>query len=168
MQPITGTAAVVQAANVVAPVRDCDAFFSVAHSLDFGIERLADFSPDTALSLTFLCGQATECTLKALLSHAGVERKALGPKGMGHRLTALWVSAASKSSLHPTTPPAWIEQLAQVHGAPYVLRYPMDAHGIVLPAKQPMLEGLKELIAFARQQLDHSNLPFEQRSTPFT
>jgi hypothetical protein len=153
MQPITGTVTVVQASDSVARVSDHEAFFSVAHSLSFGIDRLADEPSDAALSLTILCGQATECALKALLSRAGVDRKTLGPRGMGHELLQLWISAASTCALHPAVPPAWVEQLAEVHRTPSVLRYPMGISGIVLPAKQSMLEGLNELIAFARQQL---------------
>ncbi|MGB8338972.1 MAG: hypothetical protein WCD07_05565 [Burkholderiales bacterium] len=134
-------------------VPDHLAFFSVALAFSTGINCLASAPLENALPLTFLCGQATECALKALLSKAGEPPKTLRSKDIRHNLTALWELAASKASLQPSNPPVWIKQLAEVHASPYVLRYPMGVNMIALPAPQPMLEGIKDLVAFTKASL---------------
>lgn len=153
MQPIVGVAHITERADSVAPVQDWEAFLGAAKSMDIGIRILAQSLPDATLPLAILCGQAAECGLKALLSHSGIKTNVLRSKSLGHNLVALWIAAASDAKLQPSLPPAWIEQLGRVHGGPYVIRYPMGVHGIVLPATQPMLEGTAELLSFAQARL---------------
>jgi hypothetical protein len=153
MQQVIGTAHITERADSVAPVHDWEAFLSAAKSMDIGIRILAQSLPEATLPLAILCGHASECGLKALLSHSGIKTNVLRSKSFGHNLVALWIAAASCANLQPSVPPAWIEQLGRVHGEPYILRYPIGVHGIVLPATQPMLAGTAELLSFAQARL---------------
>jgi hypothetical protein len=153
MQAVVGTAHITEREDFVASVHDWEAFLSVAKSMDIGVRILAESLPEATLPLVFLCGHITECGLKALLSHSGVPTDSLRKNPLGHNLVGLWQKAASCVNLQPSLPPAWTEQLAQVYGGPYVLKYPIGVHGIVLPTIQPMLDGTAELLSFAEERL---------------
>lgn len=158
MQEITGTLnAVEEGEDKFLPVSDHDAFFNGATGLHEGIDALSTLEPPTAvLALSFLCGQAAECYLKAVLSHAGSTTKEL--ERLGHDLLALWTDGASKTDLSPAHHPLWLQHLAGVHKSPspsarYPLRYPMGLHAILLPHPRSIAEGLDYLRSFAKAKL---------------
>jgi hypothetical protein len=111
MQQVVGTAHITERADSVAPVHDWEAFLSAAKSMDIGIRILAQSLPEATLPLAILCGQASECGLKALLSHSGIKTNMLRSKSFGHNLVALWIAAASSANLQPSCPPPGLNSL---------------------------------------------------------
>lgn len=94
-------------------------------------------------AIAFLCGQATECYLKALLRNAGIDTEALRKKPYGHNLENLWASAQTKG-LVPQAP-SWLGKLNKVHNFPYEGRYPMGLNMQVYPDPNQMMPGIQDL-----------------------
>jgi len=94
-------------------------------------------------AMAFLCGQATECYLKALLTNDGMAVDVLRKKPYGHDLEKLWSEAHSKGLL--SYAPGWLRQLNLVHDFPYQGRYPMGRNIQVYPDYQPMMAELRAL-----------------------
>lgn len=135
------------------PPTEAQSFLESARQFYYGAEKLNESgSNETAVACTFLCGFATECVLKAYLSHFGVTIQTL--KDIGHDLSTLWEKAVGNGlKVVDKTPPAWCAALSQLHNRPFHLRYPMCLNVMNLPAPEEMISGLKDLIDIVENQV---------------
>jgi hypothetical protein len=152
--PVTGhTSAVETGSDTFNPVADHQALYGAGRSLMAGVKRLHECPEPPVVALTFLAGQAAECLLKALLVGSGVSEKSLHARNVRHDLVYLWREACKPVSALPGQPPEWLAQLSRLHAAPYVLRYPLGMHGLVLPVQTDMVDGLEGLVGLTKVYL---------------
>jgi len=145
MQPmITGTMNVTLEGVSIKPPGPPDTYIGTARNFLVGVLELAN-TPNCAFALAFLAAQAAECGLKAYLSRSGNDIR-LKQNPIRHDLSALWTLAAHEGLGVAATPPNWLSNLSQLHGAPYYLRCSIGVHGVVLPATEPMVSELSALI----------------------
>lgn len=132
---------------------EAQSFLESARQFYYGGEKLNEGgSNKTAIACAFLCGFATECVLKAYLSHVGVTIQTL--KDIGHDLNTLWEKAVGKGlKVVDKTPPAWCAALSQLHNRPFHLRYPRGLNEMNLPAPEEMISGLKDVIDAVEKQM---------------
>ena len=104
-----------------------------------------------AWALALVSGHVLECSLKAFLSKAGLTEPEL--KEVGHNLSELWARAVRKGLPINATPPDWAETLNRLHDKPYILRYPMGLHGLVLLNAQQTTSDLQHIIDTVRQKI---------------
>lgn len=152
MKPITGTAAITEAPDIVAPAAPPHTYLGVAGSLLSGVRVLAAATPPPALPLAMLSAHVLECILKAYLSRNGDDSHVKHPD-VRHNLNALWSLAASQGLSIPPAPPAWVACLSHLHDSPYYLRYSKGVHGVVSPAAEPMATELAALLEQVRKQV---------------
>jgi hypothetical protein len=131
----------------IAPVTPTAAFLGSAESMLEGVRVLAEADAVPAVALTVLAGHAAECGLKAFLAKVGIDEAQLSRAPFGHDVIRLWEEAASRGLAIATSPlPDWVTQLARVYSAPYVARYPMGVHGLVLPNSTALSVGVEQLV----------------------
>ena len=147
-QPIIGAGALIaEQADLIGKVSDAESFLNTAKAMLDGAQPLQEVNPVPAIAVTFLCGFCAETALKAALAQTGTSTKVL--KDIGHQLIQLWNEAVSKGILD-SVPPRWLEQLNSLHAGDYVLRYPMQLNGIVLPNQAAMMQSCLDLYAAAK------------------
>ncbi|QHG64368.1 HEPN domain-containing protein [Pseudomonas putida] len=127
------------------------AFFASAESLMRGVRALSGAGSEVGVALCFLAGQVSECALKALLAKQGVPLKEL--ISIGHDIKKLWGLCFSHGLVSDSDLPDWAECLSKLHGKPYLLRYPMDVNGIVMPGPEPMICELNALLLDVRSAM---------------
>ena len=144
MKPITGRMMCQEVgADQFDPPEPAAGFMFVSGEMLRAAQILGQADPLPSVALTHLVGHVVETALKGMLSHHGLDLKAI--EKLGHRLTALWRRAEEQGIPLPSQPPIWLEQLDRVHKAPYPNRYPVNCHGVVLPAQEAMLQGAIDL-----------------------
>lgn len=153
MQPVVGTASIVEQPDTVAPAAPPYTYLGVAEGLMPGVAALACSPSPSALASALLCAHVLECLLKAYLSKVRGTDAALKGKGIRHNLTGLWSLAVSEGLAVSLAAPAWVQQLSHLHNAPYYLRYSTGVHGIVLPALEPMTSELSALLGTVRAKV---------------
>ncbi|TVO51649.1 hypothetical protein [Denitromonas halophila] len=121
-----------------------ESFLFAAQGLFDGAEALEAPSSRQPLACAFLSAQALECTLKAFLSHSGMDQRQL--KSIGHNLEKLWTQAASAGLVVSEHPPHWCSMLNSAHDKPYYYRYPMGLNGMVFPPLGSVISGLKNVL----------------------
>lgn len=149
MDPITGTATASLSALSIAPVTPASALLGAAEALLTGIQPLAALLPDSAWPLTFLSGQIVECALKSYLMQQGVPEAELKHHKVRHNLAELWSRSETAGLAVPH--PIWLARLSELHAGPYILRYPMGIHGVVLPQCAEMATDLQALLRTVRE-----------------
>jgi hypothetical protein len=118
-----------------------------AYSLACGIDPLFAASGCEPV-LTFVCGQVTECALKAILTQDGDDKRVRGK--LRHDLVGLWELALSEGFQLEAPPPAWLRALDHVHGGPdYFIRYSTKVHGLSYPIPSDMVNGVKAVLVLA-------------------
>jgi hypothetical protein len=153
MEPVIGPVDVPLEPLTVQPVKPHEAFFSAAESLLTGAGIIAESGQNASVAFTFLCGQATECFLKAFLSHRGFDLDTLKSAAFRHDIGKLWSAAMSRALPLGDPMPPWADCLDELHDNPYYLRYPMGLHGIVLPGIDPMLSELQRIREMVRSAI---------------
>ena len=154
MEPITATFSVTEEPDSIAPVAPHEAFFVVAVGLMRGAMVLvAAPLSESAWALALISGHILECSLKAFLSKAGLTEQELA-RVVGHNLSDLWARAVEKGLPINAAPPDWAETLMKLHERPYILRYPMGLHGLVLPNAEQTTSGLQHIIDTVRQKIE--------------
>jgi len=128
---------------------DAEGYLVAANAMLSGARTLGKTTPVSNFALTLLCGYASECALKAMLSQSGVHTNKLKSPALGHQLIKLWSIAVEKGIDLPTSPQQWIEHINRVHAAPHHLRYPLGLHAMVLPNQESMLDGVEQLCSIA-------------------
>ena len=146
LPPITGAmSAKENGADRILPPSDARALLLSAQQLMQGLQVLAR-SPDIVpLACAFLAGQALEGALKAFLSLKGVSESALSHQ-FKHDLEKLWSEAVRLGAPLSAEPSRWCKTLNTLHGRPYYLRYPLRVNLIVMPAKEPMVSELQQVV----------------------
>jgi hypothetical protein len=131
--------------------RPSEGFLAIGRDLVPAVETLA--AGPNVMALSILAGHATECLLKAMLSHAGMTETALAKPSFGHNLDALWRAASAKTGRVPEQIPDWVKHLNQVWAPPFPLRYPTKWHGLALPVMIDMRAGLRDLLVIAETDI---------------
>jgi hypothetical protein len=149
MKPITANANATLTLTI-APVTPAAAYLGAAVSLLTGVQPLATALPDTGWPLTFVAGQIVECALKAFLAGRGVAESVLKKSSLRHNLLELWALASSHGFSFDGGQPVWFSRLSELHSGPYVIRYPMGVHGVVLPQCVEMARDLPLLVQAVR------------------
>ena len=152
LKPITGTVAVTNQPDFIAPAAPPQTYFGVAENLMPGVRVLAK-EPQCAIALCMLCAHVVECLLKAYASKALGSEAAVRKRDIQHNLDALWKLAISEGLRAAPSPPEWVSHLRHLHDSPYFLRYSTEVHGIVLPATEPMVTELAALLELIRTQI---------------
>jgi len=151
VQPILGTAAIVEAGDTVVPAGPPHTYLGVAQQLMPSIATLATCA-ENAYGKTLLCGHAIECVLKAYITRVESGRASLKTI-KHHNLMRLWAMAATSGPGVTATVPAWLAHLNHLYAAPYRLRYANGYHGAVLLAAEPMVTDLRELLTTVSQAI---------------
>jgi hypothetical protein len=146
LPPLTGAmSAKEEGADRILPPSDARALLFSAQQLMQGLQVLARSPENVPLACSFLAGQALEGTLKAYLSLNGVSEGALISQ-FRHDLEKLWNEAVRLGAPLSATPSRWCQTLNTLHGSPYYLRYPLRVNIIVMPAKEPMVSELQQIV----------------------
>ena len=154
MKPIVGAASIVEQPDTIAPATPARSHFGVAENLIPAAKSLVAGPPAVSPALAFLCAHILECLLKAYLLTAGVLEKELKAPGKNHGLTAFWLRAVALGLPRSRTPPLWAENLDRLHKGPnYYLRYSKGVHAVSVPAHEPMVSELAEILEIVRVRL---------------
>jgi hypothetical protein len=151
MQPVTGSANIIEEDDVILPAGPPHTYFGVAENMMLGVSALAKSAPGT-LALPLVAAHVLECLLKAYLSRGGSDA-ALKKRSIRHDLTLLWTMAREKGLDVSAVAPAWVTTLAHVHKPPYFLRYSTNVHGVVTPGAEPMTSELAALVVKVAQTI---------------
>ena len=139
--------------DFIAPARPPNTYLGIAELLMPGLDALASSKSTVGVPLAFLAAHTLECLLKAYISTAAGSDAKVRKGRIKHDLHELWKLAVSKGLPVSASIPAWAENLSQLHGPPYFLRYSTGVHGLVTPAAQPMVSDLKALLEMVRQRV---------------
>jgi hypothetical protein len=154
MKPILVTSSIVEQPDTVAPATPSRSHFGVAENLIPAARYLVAGPPAVSPALAFLCAHILECLLKAYLLKAGVSEKKLKKSGQNHALTVFWMEAVALGLPLSQTPPPWAENLDRLHKGPnYYLRYSKGVHAISVPAHEPMISELTQILEVVRARL---------------
>ncbi len=153
MKSINGNMNAVESADIIPTPTDAEGYLAAASSMLDGVRILVAASPIPAIAISFLCGHASEVALKAMLSHAGVSTDDL-IKTYGHNLTELWQCAVSKGLPLQSSPPSWFGKFKNLHGNPYLLRYPLRLNGLVLPNLEAMVQDVEMLVSSSKSYIE--------------
>jgi hypothetical protein len=152
MEPIIATFSITEAPDSFTPPAPHDALFAAAVGLMRGVTVLAAATPsESAWALALVSGHILECSLKAFLSKEGLSEVEL--KTLGHNLSKLWARAVENGLPISTSPPDWAMTLNQLHGSPFMLRYPLGLNGLVFPNAQEVTSGLQNIIDKIREKI---------------
>jgi hypothetical protein len=132
------------------PPTPTDSFFGAAESYLEGVRALIKAQPTPALALTLVAGHTLECALKAFLAKTGVSENELRRRKFGHNIAALWQEAENRGLPLQSPRPAWVDQLTRVYNQPFIARYPMGVHAIVLPNQVALSNGAEDVINTVR------------------
>ena len=155
--PIEGYANITLEPVTVAPVRLVDAYLAITEAIVPSLQTLRQ-SKASAIPGTLLAGHALECLLKAALAHNGITEAELRSRALGHDLEALWLRAGQYLSSLGTSVPDWARRLNGLHDSPYVLRYPVGLHGLVLPSAAEVALELSKLESAVRELIRGNGL----------
>lgn len=145
MEPIIGTANIIMQGIRSVPPRPPHTYFGAARALSFAIDPLLASNNCHGIPLAFICGQVTECALKAALSKDGNDERLKQPN-LRHNLCELWLLAKQQGVNLSATPPDWLTLLGSLHSQPYYLRYSTGVNGIVSPPPSIMASGVLNLL----------------------
>lgn len=150
MEPVHGSANVTLPMIQVVPPGPPHTYPGIAHSLARGVEPLFA-AQNCEVPLTFLCGQVAECSLKAILSRNGDDKRLKSPS-LQHKLVALWELAMVEGTPMEAVAPAWLQALSELHAPPYYIRYSTKVKGLDLPVQSLMVIGVRALLELAAKQ----------------
>ncbi len=93
------------------------------------------------IAANMLLGHAIEVALKAWLHGQALRRgesaekskSKLAKSPLGHDLPTLWDAAVGEGLTIPSSRPIWFEFIAQMHGAPFLVRYPANDVAFPVP-----------------------------------
>jgi hypothetical protein len=142
--PIEGSAKITLEPMTLAPVRPVDAYLATAEAIVPSLDVLRE-SNLSAIPGALLAGHALECLLKAVLAQSGLTEAELRSSALRHNLEELWRRSGQHLPLLGTSLPDWATRLSELHNSPYVLRYPVGLHGLVLPNPASVATELSKL-----------------------
>jgi hypothetical protein len=117
-----------------------------------GAKALSTAGTACAVPLALVSGQLLECALKAYLARDGDVKLLSGDRKVRHNILALW-ELAQKDGLMLPTPAAWTLTLAALHNSPFHIRYGKGVNVLVLPAPEPMVAELADIVEVVSRAL---------------
>lgn len=138
-------------ADYIATPTAAQSYLGIAREMLRGARHLAEIDPIPSQALTLLCGHICECSLKSILSFNGLSEESLKKRPYLHSILDMWVEVNKLTDLIVDPPQDWVSQLHRVFNAPYIVRYPMGVHAVVLPDQEAMLNGTENLVSLAAE-----------------
>jgi hypothetical protein len=132
-------------------------YLGVAENMITGLRPLSLANPSSPMASSLVASHVLECLLKALLSLDGNDKR-LKEKGLRHNIHNLWAIAQSEMPQMVSQIPDWAITLSNLHNSPYYLRYSTGIHGLVLPALEPMLTQMNDLLLVVRNAVNKKDL----------
>jgi hypothetical protein len=157
---VSGTIAITLGDVGIEPPAPPETYFGVAEGMLPGANATALAQPASPMAMALICSHILECLLKASLTrrlparqrNARAEAEVM-ERSKRHNLAWLWTAASQRGLAIAAIPPAWAQNLSELHSHPYYLRYSTGVNGVLTPGPQPMLAELAALVETVRYQL---------------
>lgn len=145
MATITGCGSLVAGAPTMGRGPPSNTHLGVAQAMLPAAEHISQTMENSAWATAFICGQITECLLRALLSNGSDKDPARGNPNLQHNLVNLWRAVNGAQLRLAEEPPQWIERLNTLH-CTYQLRYGDRYDVTVIPNAQRLVGEVRRLL----------------------
>jgi hypothetical protein len=149
---VTGSGELVAAAPTISRGPPSNTHLGVARAMLPAAEHIARTMENPAWATAFICGQITECLLRALLSVGRSKDPARGNPDLQHNLVNLWRAVNAAELRLAIDPPQWIEQINSLHHS-YQLRYGDKYDVTVIPNALRLVGEVRDLLVTVERQL---------------